>query len=608
MFSSVPQGGLAASPYDLPLGSITNRQHPSPAPRVPRQKGAGINGWVRVGLCLLAVLGTTLLAPSIARAQTDPAGDQTVAILGVNSIDNLLEDVDFVGNLVGQPALADQIQPMLAGFTQGIDPSKPLGLIVKQGEAGPAGALCLPVTDLQQLLTMLGMFGVTSAKQENGLQEISAQGQTFFAREADGWALVSMLPQMLEDLPANPGQLIGTLTNRYDVGVRLHVQNIPEQYREMAVAQLQLGLEAGLGEKQAQETDEEFSSRRELATAQVEQLKQVIQELDQVSLGVSLDGENQRLLIDMLYSGVPGSNLAEQLARNSDPQTDFAGFFQPDAAMMLTFASQASDTDIAKMKQSFATAREQIAVAIAGQADDTFTTAEREVFDSAVDDFIAALLATVEEGKMDGGAVLNLSPNSATFLAGGLVGDPSKMEAGLKKLEELAASKNPEFTGIHWNAAEHKDVKFHTLQLPLPEEPAESRQLFGDAVDVAVGIGDKSVFLALGRDCLQALQDVLDESAIQPGKSIAPMELSFALQQIMEVAATFAAAEDQENLRLISEMLANNADGRDHVRVVLQPMSNGARIRIEAEEGVLRAIGMSVMQSQMQAAGAGGAF
>ena len=63
--------------------------------------------------------------------------------------------------------------------------------------------------------------------------------------------------------------------------------------------------------------------------------------------------------------------------------------------------------------------------------------------------------------------------------------------------------------------------------------------------------------------------------------------------------------KDQENLQMVATMLEENVEGRDHVRIVVQPRPNGACTRIEAEEGVLRAIGMAVMQAQMQAAGAG---
>ncbi len=130
-------------------------------------------------------------------------------------------------------------------------------------------------------------------------------------------------------------------------------------------------------------------------------------------------------------------------------------------------------------------------------------------------------------------------------------------------------------------------------------------RLFGESLEVAVGIGDKSVFLALGRDCLSAVKGVIDTSAENQGKSVAPMEITVAIQQIIEVAASLADEKDQENLQMVATMLEENVEGRDHVRIVVQPRPNGACTRIEAEEGVLRAIGMAVMQAQMQAAGAG---
>jgi hypothetical protein len=83
------------------------------------------------------------------------------------------------------------------------------------------------------------------------------------------------------------------------------------------------------------------------------------------------------------------------------------------------------------------------------------------------------------------------------------------------------------------------------------------------------------------------------------------MEMTFALKQIMEMAATVAQESEKPMLQSIAAMLANEASGRDHVRIVMQTIPNGIRTRIEAEEGVLRAIGMAAMQAQMQAASVG---
>ncbi|MCG8448368.1 MAG: hypothetical protein MI725_02155 [Pirellulales bacterium] len=547
----------------------------------------------------------TLCAAPLVSAQSYSAA-KPVAIVALNSVDNFMEDVNFIGSLAGNPMMAEQVKPMVAGFTQGLDSSQPIGLMVQMGEMGPSGALCVPVTDLKQLVGTLMMFGVTSEEQEDGVLEISVQGQTVFAREANGWAFISMMPQMLDGLPEDPGKIIGQLTKDYDVGVRIHVQNVPEQFRQMAVEQLQAGMDAGM-RKQAHESDEEFETRREISQLQIEQLKRAINELDELTMGLSLDGEQQRTFLDFVYTAVPGSKLAEQFALNSNPKTNFAGFFQPDAAMMVSFASKASEADIAQIQQVFSAVRKQVGTAIdqeAGSASDE----DRAVIKSAVDDFLDAFLATLQGGIVDGGAVLNLAPNSATLVAGGLVGDPGKVESGLKKLTELAEKEDSDFPGVQWNADSHADVQFHTMSVPIPADEQEPRQLFGDTLNVAVGIGQKSAFFALGRDCLDAVKSVIDDSAANPEKSVAPMEMTIALQQFLEVAASMADQDDKANIEMITDMLANSADGRDHVRIVVQPIPNGARTRIEAEEGVLRAIGLAVMQAQMQAAGAQAGF
>ena len=543
-----------------------------------------------------------LVAPSLGIAQTGPANGQAqpVAVIGINSVDNILEDMSFVGSLVGKPTLADQFRPMIAGFAQGLDSSKPIGMIVNIGDTGPSGALCLPVSDLKQLLaTLQAFFGVTSEEGSNGVVEISAQGITLFAREASGWAFISPMPQMLESLPADPGKIIGALTQDYDIGVRVHVQNIPEQFRQIAIEQLQQGMEAGLSQQDG-ETDKQFATREELSQVQIEQLKRGINELDELTFGLAVDAEKLRSFLDIVYTAVPGTPLAEQMSLNSDPKTNFAGFFQPDAAMMLSFASRSTKSDIAQVEQTFAAIRKQLRTTI-DEASDFASDEERAIVKSAMDDFLDASMSTLQNGVMDGGAVLNLSPTSAVLIAGGLVSDPDKVESGLQKLADLDSIKDSKLPGVAWNSHKHAGVNFHTLSLPVPDQEEESRQLFGDSVDVAVGIGENSVFFAFGRDCLEGVKGIIDTSAANPEKSVAPMEMTFALKQIMDVAASLADDVDKPQIKMVAEMLANSADGRDHVRFVIQPIAHGGRARIEAEEGVLRAIGMAVEQAETEA-------
>lgn len=564
--------------------------------------------WSFATLTLLVALGAMFACSDTAQAQVSK--QKPVAIITVNSINHLLEDINFIGSLGGQPRLADSVRPIV-GMLQGLDNDQPIGLVVQADEVSPSGALCIPVKDFEMLLGGMKMFGLTHVEGPDGLTQITVQGQQpLFAKQVGGWAFLSMMPQMLEQAPANPAALFGALTKDYDIGVRVHVQNIPEAFKQMALSQLQAGMEAGM-KKLDSESDEQYEARKEMTKVQVEQLKQAAQDLDQLTFGIAVDGEQQRTFIDVVYTAVVGSKLAEQIALNSDPKTDFAGFVQPDAAMMMSFASKVGESDIAQMEQMFSAMQKQAETAIEDEADEA-TPEEREIMKSAISDFMSALKATLQAGKMDGGAVLNVSPSSLSLVAGGFVADPSKVESGIKKLTELAKKEDSKFPGVNWNASSHGDVQFHTMNIPIPEGDDEdeknARKLFGDTIDVAIGIGRETAFFAMGRDCLESIKGIIETSAASPQKSVPPMEMSFALSQIMAAVEGFVDEDDRAPIEMINNMLGNEANGRDHVRIVVQPIPNGARTRIEAEEGVLRAIGMGVMAAQMEkmeAAGAG---
>jgi hypothetical protein len=444
----------------------------------------------------------------------------------------------------------------------------------------------------------LKAFGVTTADAGNGVTQISANGQTLFGKNEGGWTFLSMMPQMLEGLPADPAAAFKSLTDEYDLAIRANIQNVPEPYRQMAIQQVKQGIDAGM-KKMPEETDEQFQGRKAMATAQFENIQRMINEIDQLTFGLSIDSEQQRTFMDFVYTAVAGTQLADQLKALGDPKTNFAGFFQPDATGMLMVATQVNENDKAQTKQMVEALRAQLATAI-DQDDDLPSDSAKEAVKAAGNDFIDALVATVDAGTMDFGAVANLSPEGLTVVAGGFVGDAAKIESGLKKLAQ-AHKEKPDMPEIHWGAESHSGVTFHTLSVPVPANEEESKKLFGDAIDIAVGIGEKSVYFAMGKDNLTAVKKVIDESAANPGKSVAPMELSVSVGQILNTVAAFK--PEDATLRMIADTLKNEAEGRDHVKIVAQPVDNGLRTRFEVEEGVMRAIGVGVKAQQQQAMG-----
>ena len=536
----------------------------------------------------------------------EPSGAmKPLAVVTLSGYDEILKDVNFVGSLAGQPQAAQQLEMMLQMFTQnkglaGLGKNRPLGLFVVSDGTDFQGAICVPVTDTDALLEVLGPFGVIAEDQGNGTKILSVGNTNLYLKSQGEWAYLSPLPQSLENLPDDPNTYFAPLAEHYDIGVRIFVSNVPEHLQQMAVTQLSNSIESGL-KQLPDENDQEYAIRKGVTQAQMEQLTRMIQEIDQLSLGIQLDGDEQRALMDVIFTAIEGTTLAKHIHEYSNAKTNYAGFFQSDAAMTMSFASKITPEESAQFGQTFGAIRKQVMQAIENE-DDLPDDKSREIVQGAVGDFLDALKGTVEAGMSDGGAVLNIAPDSLTLVAGGFVSEPDKVESGLKKLAEMAKQK-PKFPGVQWNADNHAGIQFHTISGPVPEGEKELRQLVGETLDMVVGIGEQSVYFALGKNCLDALKQVIDTSNANPDKSIAPVEMTISLSQIMQVATAFAKEKDKGLLEMISSMLEGESSGRDHVRLVLQPVAGGLRYRLEAEEGVLRAIGMSAMAAQSQGQG-----
>jgi hypothetical protein len=224
----------------------------------------------------------------------------------------------------------------------------------------------------------------------------------------------------------------------------------------------------------------------------------------------------------------------------------------------------------------------------------------RAAVKAALGDFMDAFEATMATGQFDGGGALHLGPDKFTLVAASAIKEPTKFESGLKKLAAIA-EKEPDFNGVEWNAATHEGVNFHTLAVPLPADEAEARKLFGEKVDVAIGIGSEAVYVAVGQGNLDAVKKAIDASKAEPGKEVPPFEFSASLGQIMDTVAANAQDENTDIYQAIAKMLKDDAQGRDHIRASGTLVENGLKYRFEAEEGVLRAIGKATTMAQQKA-------
>ena len=506
----------------------------------------------------------------------------------IASYERLMADVQFVGSLVGNPDLDKNIEGAIQLFTQGqglngLDKKRPLGLTLTTDGQQFQPLLLLPVTDLKQLLEALaGLIG-EATDAGDGAFELNVFGQKVFVKEINTWAVVAQSPETLKEIPKDPGKLLGGLEAKYDLAARVYVQNVPELYRSLFIDQLRAGVEGGLT-RQEGESDEDFASRKKLVEGQMAMITQLINEIDQLTIGAAIDKTSRSAHLDFSAEAVAGSDTAKSLAKLKNSTSLFAGFLVPDAAasLNLTIATEKDGSgQIAEALKTFRIQAIQHVETSDRLTDDTSKKLAKEMVGQVFD----AIQATLESGKIDAGATLNLSDKSIALVAGVYVVEPKKLEDALKNFAKLM-EKDPNFTGIKFNAAEYQGIRFHTTSFPVPQDEAVAKVL-GEKLDIAVGIGAKTVYLAVGNDSLTMLKSLIDKSKANASKQLPPFQLNVALAPIFKFAA---AMQDSPTVTAMAEQLAN-AQGKDQVRLVLLPEGKAATLRIEAQEGVLQLLG-----------------
>lgn len=565
--------------------------------------------WGVVAVCaaLLVSLAPSLRAQPAEGAGSAPAAGgelKNVAVIGVAKYEKLISDIGFLGTIAGKPESGQMLEGAFSFFTQGkgpnaIDKTKPWGVIVQTDGSQFLPVGCLPVLKPNDLFEVAKGFGAQVKEGENGVTEVVMPNKkSIYVKQDGGMAFISVAPGSLAKLPPSPQEILSKLVGEYVVAGHIAVKNVPEMYRQFALQAMQAGAQQGMKQNPG-ESDEAYAVRQKMTEAQMKQMSQMLNEVDSIKFGWAVDSQQQKTFADFSYTALPGTKLAKQSAYG-DPKTNFAGFYQPDAAATMTVAAQTDPKNMTEEDLAqFDTALKQMTDQINAKLDEKVDDVEaRDAIKAAFADWTAAAVETIKTGQVDGGGAVMLSADSLTAIVGVHLKDPAKVESGFKKLE-AAAKKQPDFPGVKWNAAEHAGVKFHTMTIPVPASEEKPRQLLGEEVNVAIGIGPSAAYFAIGKDNLEAVNKAIDASAKEKGKSVPPFELAISLGSIMEVAAAQANEGPQKEItQKVADFLKSEAQGRDHIRAVGQIIPNGLKYHFEAEEGVLKAIGTAAAATQ----------
>lgn len=552
----------------------------------------------------MAACGLVVAALTAPFAVAQSAGEtKPVAVVAFAGYEELMKDFNFIGELGDQKGASDMIDQFVQLFTQGkglagFDKTKPIGAIIQTDGQMPSGAICLPVSDVNALLDVAKGMGVTVDDLGDGISQIkSPQGAGVFMKTVGSWALLSMAPTMFEGLPEDPATLFAPLVKEYDIAAKVMVKDLPEANRQQAIELMSQGGQARF----PNESDEDYAERQKGFEAQLAQMKEFINDLDNVTVGLKIDNDKKNAFFDFAYTALPGTKLAKQIADNSKVTTNFAGFSKPEAAINVQFASATSGADVTQIQQMIDTARAKGTAAIekTSKIDDDSKAKAKE----ALEDFLAAFQKTLEGGVTDGGASLELGDNSMSLVAGAYVADSQKVLDGIKKYAELETTELPK---VELDAETVGDVKFHNVTYKIPAGDEKAKKLLSENGEMIVGVGKNAVYFAVGADPVAAVKAAIAASAKLPKKAIMPFEMTIGLKQALEFAKSVADEDKKALIENLAEAVDSADSGSDHVRLVGEPIKNGIRTRLELQEGVLKAIGRGASQARMQGAGAPG--
>ncbi len=541
------------------------------------------------------LLGVSGLASAPAAADSNV---KTVAVVSLASYDQLLGNVEMAGKLAGRPKLAKGLEGTLAVLTHGrglagLDTKRPWGVVIQTKGSEVGGYAFLPIDDADQFAEVLEPYIKEAKDLGNGVRRLRGKGpaQEIYVKHIDsGWLFICDKPEGLAYTPPDPAKVLGGLDRQYDLAARLYVSNLPAEQREDLIAKLRQQAEKDL-QKRPGESDQEYTVRKMVVTKIAEALLTMVKDLDTVTLGWSLDDDAQKVLLELAVTAKAGTKTADALAESGRMKTEFGGFRLPGAVLTGSVAAVCPQVDSADLDALF----EVIRTKAFGDIDAREASAQKaKVGKEFVGGLLDVIQETVASGRADGAASLLLKPDAATLVAGRYVANGPKLQETLDKLVEAARQEDPAMVDevLTTDVARVKDVRLHRLSLKVPDD-AENRaklvQLVGEKVEVVVGVGKQSFYLAAGRHALETLKKAIERSAAGPQQKAPPMELSVALGQVAEFLAEAGQGEQKQQALKAIEAL-EDAAGKDHLRLVALPTERGLKLRLELEEGVLKVI------------------
>ncbi|MDB4695039.1 hypothetical protein OAF47_01090, partial [bacterium] len=537
-------------------------------------------------------LGLLLSAPSSCLPQasaqdSDAASNEPVLVVTLGSVNKLTQDINYVTGVAGQ-AQAGGMFGLLAGtFTQGLDTTRPIGVVVSMVDGMPQPLALLPTSDIKTVLSRLEAQTGPYDEEKDGTLRIIVGANVVHIQQKGDWAVMGTAKDVLALAPKDPSALFEGMGNKYDIAVRMKMQQIPAETRGMLTTQLKMGFEQAM----ALQNGPDAEASRETAENAIEQLEQLIEDTDQLQFGFNIDQAKQKITIGGSYTAVPGSKLATVYDGTKAIPSQFASVIREDAAAFIHQAASISPEAVKDTKASMEGTLSAVRSALDSQAG--LTDSQRDDINTLVDRVIELSVNSASEGKSDMGALLLADEDGFKFVFGAFVADGNEVASFAKEVAAKVENERgaPEFK---FDIGKYNGVTMHLVEADIPASQDEARRMFGDKLRVHIGTGKQSMYLAFGKDSDNLMKELIDSGQKKTAADRPVGQMRMTMMPMLKYAQSI---ESNDALSAMIDALTRSPDGGE-MSIVAESIKNGQKFSFDIGEGILQAIGAAMQQTQ----------
>lgn len=555
-------------------------------------------GWLSLGTAMQAV------------AQEPPGELKPIFVAAVPSFQNFIDDLKYVGGMTNvDPRFKEesaqnfvrevgkilgqvlQKDPIDLEAIKGLDRERPCGMLVVTDGVLIAPLVFLPVSDLPAFLASVeNMVGPVN-DMGDGVYEVGEGLTSGMVQQVGDWAYLTQVAEHAAWMP-EPLDMLGELHTQYDVAIQVHVQNIPEVFRDFAVDLIRTQF---LGESGVQN----FS--QQVGLLPFDLVQRVLTEAELVTCGISIDAEGQKLTSETHIVPLEGSRLATQIEATSETQTAFGGLASFEKPVLKGHLVGPLDSEAVEELSSLLDGYGADVINVLNEAAEFETDEDRQVFTDLSNQLIEQLKASVAEGQVDVGVAIYGDRPPFSMVAAAHVADGKAIEDIFLRLAEFADN-DPGIQTVELNAAEHGETTIHSLTLGPSADLQAITKLFGQ--EVLLGFQANSIWIAQGGNALEDLKRAIDG---EPA-TVQHVQMDARLASVVRMLAETIDDQTQKTVAAVISMNLNSAGG-DATTMTVAPTEDGQlRIYSESASGILRTVAVAMpLLMQLSQQGGGGA-